>query len=262
MKSILPLAALCAATAAHAVEPFVTYDNFRGPTLSADRWDSLERTSVIRRGALNLAFRAGGKLASDTGLTSLNFNQSFHDVSAITAIRAKITVNSVEPASCAANPVVTRSRARIAGSFFNVGVSTPGSQFDDVVAQVRLNRASNSTDPVGVLRVEAFVSRCTSADCASSAQLGTFLDFGTINLGQAATVQMEWDQATKSFLFSRDGAAPGVVTYTEADTSPPSVPFKNLSLRLDLPNCQSGPQAVGAIDASFDNVAVNQSAAP
>jgi len=57
-------------------------------------------------------------------------------------------------------------------------------------------------------------------------------------------------------------AASGSVGYADSDASAPGVPFKQLSTRLDLPSCLSAPRVGAAVDAAFDNVLVNASAAP
>lgn len=255
------LALLCAP--AHALEPFRTYDNFGSTPLNPALWSDSERIRSIKAGALNLMQRQGGANTADTGASFSNFSENLANPAAVTALRAKITVNAVEANACAANTAVAQSRARIIGGFFNAGTPTPGSQLDDVTAQVRLTRLSNSADPAGTLRVQGLVLHCNSADCVAATTVGNVVDLGTVTLGQAAVVQLQWDQAGKSFLFARDGGAfSGAVGYTENDTSSPGVLFRQLSTRLDLPSCQSAPRVTGVIDASFDNIAVNKSAAP
>ena len=257
-------AALLASQAAHALEAFQTYDNFGGGVpIDTARWIDGERIRVIKRGALNLMQRTWGSTQSSGGATFVNFNESFANPAAVTAIKAKITVNALEVNACATNTALGQSRARIVGGFFNTGVPVPGSQLGDVIAQIRLTRFSNSTDPAGVLQVQGFASICTSADCNSGTTIGSVVSLGTVALGQATTVQMQWDQPSKSFFFMRDnGAFSGSAVYTDTDTSPPSVPFKQLSTRLDLPSCAGTAPIVGSVDAVFDNIAVNQSAAP
>lgn len=264
MKTLTLLsAALLATTAAQALEPLRPYDNFAAAPLDLARWIETERVRVIRAGALQLAQRQPVTTLADNGLSFSGWNENLSDPAAVTGLRAKITVNAVDPAACAANPAPGQSRARIVGSFFNVGTPVPGSQVGDMLAQVRITRFSNSTDAAGVLRVQGIVSQCTSADCAATTTIGSVLDLGTVSVGTATTVQMQWDQPNKTFLFARDGAAfSGSVVYVQSDASPPSLAFKQMSTRLDLPACASTPALQGSVDASFDNVSVNRSAAP
>ena len=58
-----------------------------------------------------------------------------------------------------------------------------------------------------------------------------------------------------------NGAATQAVTYTQSDAMPPSIEARNLSTRMNVPNCLSAPPVAGVIDAKFDNVSVNASAA-
>lgn len=263
MKTI-PLLALALATAsAHAVEPFRPYDNFGVTPLDTARWQEVERVRVIRNGSLNLLQRNLSATNSDAGVAFYSWSESVASPAAVTAIKARITVGAIEAQACTTNPAVVQSRARIVGSFFNVGTPVPGSQVGDMLAQVRLTRASNSSDAAGVLRVQGIVSLCTNADCSSTTTVGNIVDLGTTTLGQATTVQMQWDQPGHAFLFARDnGASSGAVGYTESDALPPTQPFKQLSTRMEVANCLSAPRVSGLVDAKFDNVQVNKSAAP
>lgn len=258
---VAALAAL-AALPAHAAEPFRTYDNFAGPQLDLAKWQETERVRQIRRGALNLLQRTLPATTGDTGITSVNWNENLANPAAINAIKAKVTVHAVETSSCSANPAAGQSRARIVGGFFNSGTPTPGSQVGDVIAQVRITRLSNSTDPAGVLRVQGIASRCLDSSCQQTTTLGSVVELGTVALGSATTVQLQWDQPAKTFLFARDGSATGAVTYTDSDSAPPGVAFKQVSTRVDLPNCASAAGSAALVDADFDNVQVNRSALP
>lgn len=268
MRPSLPLLTVLAAAAliaapAQAQEALRLYDNFGAAPLDPARWGSGERVLAIRGGALNIMQRTWGLGNVDGAVSFSNWNETFSNPAAITAIRARINVTAIEVGACPASTVLGQSRARIVGGFFNVGTPVPGSQVGDVIAQVRLTRFSNSTDPAGVLRVQGIVSQCASVECNQAATIGNIVDLGTAQVGTPTVVQMRWDQGGKSFFFSRDqGAYAGSVGYALPDTSPPSVPFKQLSTRLDLPSCLSGPRVAGMVDARFDNVAVNASAAP
>lgn len=264
MKTIAVLGLLALiTTSAQALEPFRGYDSFGSAPLDPARWTDPERVRSIRGGTLNLMQRQGGSTGADSGASFSGFNENLANPAAVTALKAKIAVTSLEVGACTANTAVGQSRARIIGSFFNAGTPTPGSQLGDVLAQVRLTRFSNSADPVGTLRVQGLVLQCTTADCNGTSIIGNIVDLGTVTLGTAITVQLQWDQGGKSFLFGRDGAAfSGAVGYTESDSAAPGLPFKQLSTRLDLPSCQSAPRVVGSVEATFDNIAVNKSAAP
>ena len=91
--------------------------------------------------------------------------------------------------------------------------------------------------------------------------MGNFTGLGTANVGQDVAFKLEWDKAAKTFTAVRDGSITSVVPYTQSDRAGPGNPFKNLSTRTNLANC-TGARPVGSIDASFDSIAVNRSAAP
>jgi hypothetical protein len=262
-KTIITLAALAAAAgAAHALEPIRSFDSFNTVPIDTTRWSDTERVRQIEHNALRLMQRSVGAAGSDTGITSINWNENMANPAAVTAIKAKVTVSALTTASCAANTSPGQSRARIVGGFFNIGTPTPGSQVGDVIAQVRVTRFSNSTDPAGTLRVQGIASICQNSDCSSSTTIGNVVDLGTAALGENLVVQLQWDQPAKTFLFGRDGVTGGSVAYTNDDSNVPGVQFKQLSTRLDLPNCQSAPRTIGSIDAVFDSIGVNKSAAP
>ena len=251
-----------AAAPAQALEPFRIYDRFTDRTLDPARWPESERIRVIRGGQLQLMQRTYGLNSSDAGVLFSNWHNNLANPQAVTSIKARITVSALESGTCPSNPAVGDARARIIGGFFNTGVPVPGSQINDVIAQLRLIRTSTSADPPGVLRVQGLVSICTTADCNGATTLGNIVDLGTTTVGTPTTVQIQWDKPGKTFHFARDALTPGTVAYSESDASPPSVAFKQLSTRVIVPSCQSGPRVGNLVDALFDNVFVNQSAAP
>ena len=259
--------AIVLATDVRALEAFKTFDDFGTQPISAARWTDAERVRVIKGGALQLMQRSYGVNFDDLGLTFVNWNDNLLNPGAITAIGAKVRVNELEVNHCSTNPAVAQSRARLIGSFFNAAASlgqapVAGSMVYDVIAQIRLARFSNSADAPGVLRVQGIASLCTTADCAGASTIGNVVDLGTATVGQAINVQMQWDQGGKSFLFSRDnGAFSGSAAYAFDDTVGPTVAFKQVSTRVDLPACTAG-RVAGMVDATFDNVSVNASAAP
>jgi hypothetical protein len=266
MRSALLLIALPSllafAPGAQAIEPFKIYDRFSDKPIDPARWQDTERIRVIKGGGLQLMQRTWGTADSDAGITAMNWSSNFANPQTITSIKARVTVNALEANACPSNPTAADSRARVIGGFFNVGVPTPGSQVGDAIAQVRLIRISNTTDPAGLLHVQGILSICTTADCAGASTVGNVVDLGTVTIGTAATVQLQWDKPGKTFYFSRDGAGSGTVAYAQSDANPPSSPFRQLSTRVNLPNCQSAPRVSGLVDAKFDNVSVNQSAIP
>jgi hypothetical protein len=258
---------LVAVTSAHALEPLVAYDNFAVKPLDPERWVEPEQVRLVRDGSLRLMQRNRGSNVLGAPTSFASFNENLTHPAAVTALKARVTVNALEVNSCEGNPALGHSRARIVGTFFSVVdpatvFKEPGSFLHDVIAQVRLRRLSNSADPAGVLEVQGVITQCVSADCNFVTTLGT-AELGKVSVGQSTSVQMHWDKAAKMFFFGRDRAPLiGVAYLVSNDSFPPNVQGKQLSTRLDLPTCPGGPRVTGMVDAKFDNVSVNASALP
>lgn len=267
MRSMLMAAAvaapLLAAGLSAGAEPFKNYDRFADRTLDPAHWQEGERIRLVKAGQMNLMQRTWGTTDSDFGLLPVNWQTDFQDPAAITQLRARATVTGMEVSACPTNPSIADARARIMGSFFNIATPTPGSAVNDVIAQARIYRASNSADPAGVLRVQGIVSVCTTADCAGASTIGNIVDLGTVTLGTPVTLELQWDQAAKTFRFARDGgASSGSVGYAFADAMPPGVLYRLMGSRVNVPSCLSAPRVSALVDVLFDNVSVNASAAP
>jgi hypothetical protein len=259
--ALLAGAALCAPAAA--LEDFATYDSFSLPAIDAGKWASSERTRVLRNSALNMIQRDWGGTGSDAGINGQVFTTPFNRPGPISQIRAQVRVDAVEATGCAANPSVSRARARLLGSFFNVGTPVAGNSTGDVLGQVYLMRTSDSTDPPGVLQAIGLVIVCQDATCAASRTVGSPVSLGTVALGDTATLRMEWDRAGNRFDFGMTTAAgsmAGSVPYTLEDDYAPGAPGKSVGTRTDTANCQSGPRTTALINAVFDTVEFNRSA--
>ena len=92
--------------------------------------------------------------------------------------------------------------------------------------------------------------------------MGPTVSLGTVNLGTATFLQIDWDRANKQFLFSRDKGAATALAYTVDDSAEPGAPFKGVGTQTYTANCASGPRTTAFIDAKFDNFQVNASAKP
>lgn len=258
--SLLCLAAM--ASPAQSAEVYKVYDDFTSGLVDPDRWNQIELVRRQRDGQLVLRQRSLGTQTANTGSQDTNHSMSLDEPARITQLGANITVTEWAATGCTANSTPTEGRARLIGSFFNQGVSTPGSQVNDVLAQVRVYRRTNASTPAGTLTVEGLALVCTNSDCSTSTLLGGVQDLGTTMVGSSIKVTMAWDQANKQFQFARDGGSPLIVAYALADTTPPSVPLKSLQTRTQMANCFSGPRTEATVEASFDNVVVNASGVP
>jgi hypothetical protein len=167
---------------------------------------------------------------------------------------------------CLANPSPTIAQARLAGFFFNVAPATTGLT-NAVLAQVVVQRRSNSTDPANVFEVVGVVLQCLDPDCINASPLGLpsgIVLLGKVTVGQWVKGLVQWDQANKQFIFQRDNQAQKFVSYdgVVTDTDQTAVPIKGLGVLNLVANCTSPPRPIASMNALFDNVAINQSALP
>lgn len=260
---VLALGAWAACGPASALEGMPLFDNFQVTTLAPTKWLDAERSRTVVNDQLRLVQRDWGPTSSDAGTQGTSWSEGIARSAPVTQLRAYLKVLSIDVTGCASNPAPSRVRGRVLGTFFNSGNRSAGSNVGDVLAQVWAVRASNSADAPGVLRVEGWVGMCTAPDCSTSTQIGTTAALGTVNVGSAVTLQVDWDRAGKQFLFSRDQGAATAVSYAGIDDSADAgAPFKSVGTRTDVAACASGPRTSGYIDARFDNVQVNSAAKP
>jgi hypothetical protein len=171
-----------------------------------------------------------------------------------------VSVRQFEIRSCPTNPDAgTRPRIRLHGLFFNAGVPMPGDFSGEVVAAVRAQRRADSVDAPGVFRVQGTVFRCEDFDCNVTTDLPTVL-LGFLAVGASGTISVQWDPDNDRFVFGF-GATTIATGYPWADGTPPANPLKRLELSTVVSNCTSLPRPMAAIDATFDDVFVNASAA-
>jgi hypothetical protein len=197
-----------------------------------------------------------------------DFYLTFRNYAAVTAIKATVQVNDVVATACASNPKVTfpggiypwiGAWAGLQGHFFNTATPTPGSMENDVVAGISMFRAAESTDPPDVLRVQSVVLHCNSWVCDTTLH---HKDLGPVKRWEMARLRIQWDRDTHRFIFQRGDAPEVVAPYTVSDTAQPSAAVKPLVIANEVANCTAKPRPVAFIDTLFDDVMVNESAAP
>jgi hypothetical protein len=149
--------------------------------------------------------------------------------------------------------------------FFNTGEATPGSYLNDVFAYITVGRALDSEDPLDTLRVYGRVVLCNDAGCSNFTTIGSQQDLGTVKLNQKVKLRVTWDPGGNRFIFQKGKGAEFYVTNTVNVGGSPGASnggYKRLQIQNVLPNCTSDPRPMGFIDASFDNIMVNESAIP
>jgi len=258
-----------------ALEPFVLYDDFSSKTKIIDeaRWygqesivtgaNIVEDVRQISSGKLHMLSRAYGNVSSDAGITSARTRLLFSNPGPITAMKATVQVKGIEADGCANNAEPTVTRVGLFGSFFNPGQPPAGSLLNDVQVYIAIELASDSTNEPGILNVVGSIRQCGNATCST---LNTLVSqtLGTIKLKGKTDLSMQWDKPNQQFIFQFGKLAPSPLSYSGlvADTFPPSVDIKRLDLSYSIANCTIEPRISAFAEAYFDNVFVNQSAAP
>ena len=255
-----------AGTPAHAMEPMMLYDDFNAGQIDTGKWvreeegAGTEPSVQIRDNRLRLFNRSYGKTDSDQGRDEGNLFLTFSNSAAVTAIKATVQVNDVRATGCPSNPQPTRAVTFLGGSFFNTFTPTPGSELHDVWALIGVGRRSNMDVATDVLSALSLVGRCTNVNCKASMWLHS-RDLGPVRRGEMTTLRVEWDRDNHRFIFQRDDDLEVFFPYTLSDTAPPSRQRKGLRITYEAAPCTPPSQPVAFIEASFDDVFVNESAA-
>jgi hypothetical protein len=245
------------------LEPLVIYDKFTAP-LSPNKWlggegrDSLglSATRRITDGQLEVGTRSVGFTGSDTGVGT-NFVFLAHpDPEEVTEMKASITATGVSVPGCSSNTTPTQAFAVLAGAFFNTATPSNDDQTNDVIAAIGLSQDSASL-PLSVIY---YVIECTNEHCSTFNLIGSGVLGGTVPIGTAVKVEMQWDQPNKQFIFTRGKNSTRVSYLGTSDASSPGLPFKELEVFNNVANCTTTPRPIANISALFDNVFLNQSA--
>ena len=259
------------ASFAHALESFALYDNFNAKFINEDLWfgwedidtgvNVLEEVRQISSGRLHMLSRFYGNMSSNTGESHGFYDLMFTDPDTITAMQATVQVARIEADSCPTNSTPTTAAVVLGGAFFNTGTPTAGSELNDVLAYIRIELASNSTNKPGILEVTGYVSQCNDSTCSTNTVVQS-TTLGTVKVKGKTNLSIQWDQPNHQFIFQLGTLTPVSVKYTVSDTSPPGFSFKDLRLRNYIANCTAEPRLMGFGEAYFSNVYVNESAAP
>jgi hypothetical protein len=246
----------------------VLYDDFSVNKINPAKWFGGEtnrgpmapNTEILRKVALGqaqLLLTSFGRTDTDTGTAGFAENRlNIPNPAAVVEMQATVTAKAATAQGCAANSTATRARARIIGGFFNDGTSPgPGNRTGDIIAGIQKVR-----DSILGIRIEAFISRCTAADCVTSTTLASHAFTATWTSGVPDVLRMEWDQAASQFHFALNpetGAQETVsLSYAVSDANPPVVDFRNISILHTVASCTAG-QRKASLTGLFDNVMVN-----
>ena len=131
---------------------------------------------------------------------------------------------------------------------------SPCGQAYDVIAQILIQRFSDSPDRPGIFKITGEVLECTDPSCFSSKNYQS-VDLGIVSLWQRATVSVEWNPANNQFIFKLDWKPPQAISYSMVDAFPPNSAFKLIGVSPRIPYCLSERQ-VGSIGVDFEKVFV------
>jgi hypothetical protein len=255
-----------------AAERLVPYDDFNAAHVNPDRWFGGEfgtafprwSTEAIRQlqdHRLRLLYRSYGATNAATGTIRSDFVLMFRDPAAVTAMQAAVTVTDAVATGCPGHPDQTVARAALGGRFFGSAASTPAGEVRDMVAFIGITRVSGATDPPEVFRAQSVVFYCANRPCTVGLTLHS-QDLGPVTRGETARLRVQWDRDTHRFIFQRDEHPEVFAAYAVSDTEPPGSPVKLLNAMQFVPDCTATPRPMAFMDAWFDDVMVNESAAP
>jgi hypothetical protein len=260
------------ASPVQALEPLVPYDKFHGKSIDPTRWvgyggadlNVREVERVVKGKSLRLANRAYANTLSDAGEIGGGFGLAFWSFD-VTGAQFTVAAQKLDVTDCSPSRAseTTRAGAGFRGKFFSTVAKGPGDQTGDVDVAIGIEKdgGPNSGPNERPLRVIAFYSRCDDATCGAFTVLA-YHELGPIGLGDATILTVQWDQANHQFIFKRDLFSQVVSPYTVSDSNPPSIRGGLLVLGRVVANCTTLPRPTVDVEATFDNVLINQSAAP
>jgi hypothetical protein len=117
--------------------------------------------------------------------------------------------------------------------------------------------------PTDVFFAVSLVGHCTTATdetCKESTWLHS-RGLGRVKRGERVTFWVQWDRDNHQFIFQRDEELEVFAPYMLSDTAPLGRPRKGLRIGYEAANCLATLRPVAFIEAVFDDVLVNESAA-
>jgi hypothetical protein len=280
---IITLCALLLMAIPVKAEEMVLYDDFNSFLIEPTKWHGrqfqqtydLVREIVreIKGRKLRMAIVGHSDIeAGDTGnkYATNCLRPPYEVAEKITAVKARMRVNHFWVMDCVDNPDSnwSQARARMGGVFFHDGnVADSEDPWDftgDVMADILIRKQIDGSGPSrSLLEVVPRVFECLDYNCDYVEYLeSTNEPVRTIRRGQPITLGIEWDESNQGFLF-RYGRQEDFVSYARTYNPvfpAPSTLLKFLRVQVIMPNCTSPPRPMYLMDASFDDLFVNESA--
>jgi hypothetical protein len=256
----------------YTAECLVPSDDFNATHIDPDKWvggeysptvpsASTEAIRQIQGNQLRLVYRSYGSTDFDRGRLRSELVLLFRDPAAVTAMQAAVQVTDVATTSCPGNSENTVALAMLGGRFFGSAVSTPNGDVKDMVASIGIIGLLGSTGPPAVFQARAVVFSCVNRPCTAGMELHR-RDLGPVKHGETARLRVQWDRDNHRFIFQRDDASEVFAPYAVSAAAPPASAAKWLAARHLVPNCTATPRPMAFIEAWFDEVMVDESAAP
>ncbi len=249
------------------------YDDFRRKEINPAKWRGHEHFRVtptggrnpnreavrqIGRKKLHLHLTTYGETSLNSGHGIGHFGLEVTNSDLVTAMQADVRVEKAIAEDCAANDRSSRARAQIIGFFFNDGTSSgPGDWTGDILAVIQKH-----LDSRGGRAILASIERCTTPNCSPSQALDVYV-FGGWKLKRTDTLGLEWQPDLDRFVFTVNGQSMPL-SYLGAwdDSLPPQGAGPDrFRIRNTAANCTDGRKKA-SMDVYFDNVRLNQEAAP
>jgi hypothetical protein len=267
---------------AQAQNPWVLYDDFNSEFMDIENWGTNQRIDAgvmiveyvreLHGGRLHMMGRAFGNTSPNqspnppySGVRAGDINANLITENVLKSLKVFVKVKDVAATGCPdSNTTPTSSRARLVGFFFNAGEispppeppSNPG-RINDVLAQVRIQRSSDSIDKSQVLEVWADVVRCTDPQCNIGVAPTPVL-LGNVKLGQWSTIEVGWN-GDRQFNFKLNKEPTTVFDIPPSwSVNPVSSPWATLGVSHRLASCPSDERAMGFVDAEFDNLFISE----
>jgi hypothetical protein len=235
-------------------------------TMRGDRWRSdvtfgaqelrseMIKNAPGRNSFLMRVRREGETNLGDSGRRTteyrLGFANSFTNPAIIDHLEANFKVQSIDLVACSTNetPGVTSTRTRPAllrMSAFNDGTSpAPGDRTGDVFVTIQAFRDAVSTDPPGVLPVDAFISRCNHPTCNTTQiqNVAPSVPLPNVSVGPGFVLRVTLDKPNDKFIVSV--LVGGVLTTADLsyaglfnDAGQSVQPFAEIDASVSTANC-------------------------
>jgi len=231
--------------------PWDVYENWTSPFIRSDRWIvATGRAHEARREVLGrhllMRFRLQGTTLLDTGFTSANQSIQFVNPNIIKMIEADFQVEKYTVVGSEANQSQPGTRVRpvqISLPGFNDGSSTgTGDMTGDHFMRIMINREAFTTDPPGMLTVQAFLFRCIDATCSNAISNLFNLDMGKVFVGEPFSLRAIKDRPNNRFVVGFNNNQDVFLYYNpDLDQSRMVVPFADIRMQSVNANCMAGP---------------------